>query len=319
MPDRSHRPASRYASPRSPRNMAPRSTSEAIEHPPRPLRLAHPVVLRQEPQVADHLLAVVAPPVLLGRGPADVKDLRLGVEEHLPAGLDESVAPVALLVEHEEVLVEEPDGVGGVAPDEHRRAHHELGLADGVVIEPARVERVQRPGTRGELAQEEVLGREPPDRGKPAHRPLQRAVRIEQLRADDGSLRMLVGEGDQLLQRAVLQPGVRVQEQVVATRGGAHPGVRASSEPAVLLLDDPRGRKALANELQRSVGRAVVDDDHLGAGSLEALQRALDPGERVVGDDDGRDVHQVTFSRSRGGHAPPPRAGSPRRGSTGRS
>ena len=43
-------------------------------------------------------------------------------EQHLPAGPAEARQPVDLLAEHEEVLVEQPDRVGGLAPHEQRRA-----------------------------------------------------------------------------------------------------------------------------------------------------------------------------------------------------
>ena len=105
-----------------------------------------------------------------------------GIEQHLPARLPEAVAPVDLLAEHEEALVEDADGVDGLAPDEQAGAAQVLRLAHGLVVEAAAVERVQRLRARSELAQEEVLGRDPPGRRVAADRPLQRPVRVEEPR-----------------------------------------------------------------------------------------------------------------------------------------
>ena len=115
----------------------------------------------------------------------------------------EAVEPVGLLAEHEEALVEQPDLVGRLAPDEQRRAVERLDLARAVVVEAAAVEGVEELGARPELAQEEVLGREPPERRLAAHRALERAVRVGQPRADDGGTRMRVGERDQRVERSL--------------------------------------------------------------------------------------------------------------------
>src|SRR5438105_8797586 len=141
-------------------------------------------MLGEETQVPAQLLPVHRPPVLACRGAADMDELGARREQHLPARLAEAVAPVRLLAEHEEVLVEEAYGSGGLPPYEQAGAHQELGLAHLVVVEAGAVERIQGTRAGGELAQEEVLRREPPERRKPTHRALQRPVGIEQARAD---------------------------------------------------------------------------------------------------------------------------------------
>src|SRR4029450_13589480 len=90
--------------------------------------------------------------------------LGTGKEEDLPARFLEAVAPVRLLAEEEERLVEGTDLLDGLAPDEHAGAHDDLDLALLAVLEPARVERVEQLRARRELAQEEGFGREPPER-----------------------------------------------------------------------------------------------------------------------------------------------------------
>src|SRR5437764_954040 len=83
------------------------------------------------------------------------------------------------------------------------------------------------------------------------------------------------------------RPGRRAPSSPPAG-SNAHARVRAGAEAGVPLLDQPRLREAAAHELERPVGRAVVDDDRLvGA---HALETTLDPGQRVVGDDDDGDV-----------------------------
>ena len=69
---------------------------------------------------------------------------------------------------------------------------------------------------RRELAQEEVLGGEPPERGEAPHGALQRPVGVAQPRRDHGSVLVRVREGDQPLERVVDEPGVGVDQQVVA-------------------------------------------------------------------------------------------------------
>ena len=145
------------------------------------------------------------------RGAPDVHGLRSREEEHVPARLVEAVAPVGLLAEHEEVLVEMPDLVGRVAADEQASAEEPVDLPHLVVVEAARVEGVQHARPRRQLAEKEVLGREPPQRRKRAGRALQRPVRIEEPRADDGGIRMLIREPGKLLEAVTDHPGVGVQ------------------------------------------------------------------------------------------------------------
>ena len=238
-------------------------------------------MLGEKAQVAAQVLAVEPTAV---RRAAHVDDLGAGEEEHLPARRAEAVAPVRLLAEHEERLVEQADLVGGRAPHEQRGAVEPVDLAHLVVLEAARVERVQQRRTRRQLAQEEVLGREPPQRGEPARRALQRPVFVQQTRADDRRLRMRLRELHEPLDRVADDPRVRVQEQEVVARRRAHSGVVAGAEAAVLLLDHQRA--VAARDLDRRVRRAVVDHDRLEA--HDALERALEPRQRVVADyDDG--------------------------------
>src|SRR5580765_2234352 len=69
-------------------------------------RRPHALVLNEEAQVATYVLAEHAAAV---RGAVDVHELRVGREPDLPGGLAEAKAPVRLLAEQEEVLVERPD------------------------------------------------------------------------------------------------------------------------------------------------------------------------------------------------------------------
>jgi hypothetical protein len=221
-----------------------------------------------------------------------VHALGAGVEAHLPARVAEALAPVRLLAEEEEGVVERADLLDRLATDEHARAHHDLDIARLVVLETARVERIQQASAGRELAEEEVLGREPPQRWDAAHRPLQRAVRVQQARADDGRLGIRVGVPDQAAERPLGQPGIRVQDQEIASGRDRHAGIPPGCEPEVPLLDHPCCRKAFPDHFHRAVVRAVVDDDRLLV--ADALEALLDPGQGVVGDDDGAGVRHVS-------------------------
>ena len=222
------------------------------------------------------------------RGAPDVHGLGAGEEEDTPTRLAEPVAPVGLLAEHEEVLVEQADLVRGVAADEQAGAEQPVDLAHPVVVEAALVEGVQGLRPRRQLAQEQVLGREPPEGWKRARRALQRPVGIEQTRSDDRRVRMLIRKPGELLGAVADQPRIGVQQQEVAAGGEPHPRVVAAAHAEVLLLDHACLRKPPPNELDRPVGRAVVDHDRLVI--AHALEGALDPLGRVVCHDHDRNV-----------------------------
>jgi hypothetical protein len=242
-------------------------------------------VLGEEAQQAAQVLDVQPAPV---RGAAHVHDLRVVHEDGLPARPAEPEHPVRLLAEHEEVLVEEPDVLRRRDPHEQRRPLQRLDLPRLVVVEAAAVERVEERRARREPAQEEVLGREPPERREAAHRPLQRAVRVGEPRAGDGDVRVLVEMVREPLDRVADHPRVRVEQEGVAPACDTHAGVVARPHAAVLLLEQPHAREAVAHEPERAVRRAVVDDDHLPA--RDRVEAALEPGKRVEGDDDDGDV-----------------------------
>ena len=207
---------------------------------PAPPRRA-PRVLGEKAEVPSQVLLEHAAAV--GRA-ADVDAFRTREEHHRPARLLEPVAPVRLLAEEEERLVEHADLVDRRPAHEQARTHQELRLANPVVVEALRVEGVQRARARGELPQEEVLGGEPPDGREAAYRPLQGAVRVEQPRADDRGAGARVGERHQPVERALREPRVGVEDEDVAALGGLDAPIPAGAEPEVLLLDQPDVRES---------------------------------------------------------------------------
>ena len=119
-------------------------------------------------------------------------------------------------------------------------------------------------------------------------------ARVQLHRAQDAPL--LPVRVHELLQRIHFQPGVLVQqvgEVVALVQGDAQADVVGRAEAQVLArLDDARARPVRADQRQRAVGRAVVDQQHVGreGGFLYALQALLDPLQGVVGDDDDEDL-----------------------------
>ena len=233
-----------------------------------------------------------------------------GREDDRPAAVGRTAHPVDLLAEEEVALVERPDVLERGAPDEHAGAHHPLHGALLVVGEATGVEGVQRLRPRRQLAEVEVLRRDAPERGEAADRPLQRAVGVEEPRADDGGARMPRGRGQQLLAGVIDEPCVRVEDQDVLAARLGDAEVPAGREPAVLRLDDPHRGEPLADERDRPVARAVVDDDRVER--RDALEALLDPRQRVVGDDDAGEAPRVSHAPREPGRprrAPPPRGG----------
>ena len=149
------------------------------EERPRALGVALAAVLAEEAELAAEVLGEEQPPV---RGGVDVGRPGARVEQELPTGAGEPIRPVGLLAEEEERVVGRPDLVDRSAADEPHGAHQHLGLPDGGVVETGAVEGVQGARARGELAQEEELRREPPQRRVAAHGALKAAVGIAKTR-----------------------------------------------------------------------------------------------------------------------------------------
>ena len=140
-------------------------------------------------------------------------------EQHLPAGPAEARQPVDLLAEHEEVLVEQPDRVGGLAADEQRRAVEPVDLGQLVVREVAAVERVQEARVRSELADEQVLRREAATasaRRAPTAAACRRCSAASGRRRPPPDARR---RADEPVEPVAEHPGIRVeQEEVAAVR-----------------------------------------------------------------------------------------------------
>src|SRR2546430_123519 len=108
---------------------------------------------------------------------------------------------------------------------------------------------------------------------------------------------MRIRELGEPLDRTGVKPRVGVQQQDVAARGPRDAGVPAVREASVLLLYDRHLGEPLPHERDGAVTRAVIDQDRLM--SAHALERLLEPGQSVVGDDDHRDVAHLRRTPSR--------------------
>src|SRR5258708_5348999 len=107
---------------------------------------------------------------------------------------------------------------------------------------------------------------------------------------------MRVGERHERVERAVVEPGVRVEQQHIPPVGALDACVPAGGKATVLLLDELNIGKTLAHERDGAVARAVVDDDRLDV--AHARERLLDPRQRVVRHDhDRRVTHRGTAAR----------------------
>ena len=146
------------------------------------------------------------------------------------------------------------------------RAHHEVRLAHARRGRSRRVERVQRARARRELAQEEVLGREAPRRRKAAHGRLQPAVGMTQARPDDGRARVRVrerGEPSRPRRRAPRRP--RSGSARTRPTSRAMPRFQPAPSPRFSCSTSRTSGKRSRTNVDRAVGRAVIDDDRLVA------------------------------------------------------
>ena len=142
-------------------------------------------------------------------------ELRAGPEDDAPARFPRAVAEVDLLVEHEEARIEAADLVQHLTAHEHHRAHDEVNLAAGAVVEAAAVERVERAAARREPAEKQVLGRQAPERREAANRRLQLPVGVKESRPDDARRRFAFGEFDEALHGVRERPRVGVHHEEV--------------------------------------------------------------------------------------------------------
>src|SRR5918996_1643730 len=118
-------------------------------------------MLREEAKLArDHLVEEAA---AVG-GPEDVGRLCRRQEDDLPPSGAQPPAPVGLLAEEEKVLVRRAHLLDRRAPEQEASTHDPLRLALRGVVEVAGIERVEGARARRELAQEEELRRQPPER-----------------------------------------------------------------------------------------------------------------------------------------------------------
>ena len=199
---------------------------------------------------------------------------RGGDVERAPAGAREAPAEVGLVRVDEEVRVEVSDLDGGLAADQHRARLHPVDLAGPL---PA------------------ALHREPPvqeERRRPARSAaLESAMRTERARRPRPAAALrppprpasACSGVQQGAHGARLQLGVLVQEQAVLAR--APPAAVACRSPPC-----PRAARARsaassapqrAHRLGRSVGRGVVQDQHLALDSARARCARSRPGRRA--------------------------------------
>src|SRR5207302_3226925 len=111
------------------------------EDPARPARVALPMLLLQEEQLAPHVLGQHSATV---RTAVDMCRDRRRIEPYLPARAAEAIRPVGLLAEEEERVVRGTDLVDRRAPDEPDGAHDPFRAARPIMVESACVERVER-------------------------------------------------------------------------------------------------------------------------------------------------------------------------------
>ena len=200
-----------------------------------------------------------APPHVVGRdGGREVVDL--------PAGPAEAAAPVGVLPEEEEPLVQAPHALVG------RPTHHEAGPGDPVHLERIvahMAEAGQLPATHGVVREQTGEGRgtteEPgPERRITAGRALDCPVGVQELGPHDRGVGALIHEGDEHGNRGRAQHDVGVQEQRELARGPHERLVDGTGESAVLrVLQDLDARMLPGGAELAPIGGGVVHQQDL--------------------------------------------------------
>ena len=249
------------------------------------------------------------------RGTTDVDDVGVRIEPHGPSCVAKASLPIGLLAEHEEGFVEQSCLSRGGAPHKQRRTRHPVDAARLVVLEATDIHRVEHARVWRKLAEKEVLGCKAPECWVGPNALLEGAVGVEQSRPNDRSIGVGVCERDEFGKRPWREPRIGVDEKPVAPLQRPHARVVSGTHAEVALFNKRDVGIAVAHELNRAVGRSMVDDDgRCVAKRVEALRQ---PREAVECDDDGRDVgklrHRVLARAER-----PPRAARSIRAARGR-
>ena len=106
------------------------------------------------------------------------------------------------------------------------------------MVEVRAVEGVEQPRPWCQPAQEEILGREPPESRVAANRTLQRPVRVEQPGTDHADARIILGKGGETGDCVVDRPGIAVEHEQIATARHAEPLVHRRSVASVFVQLD---------------------------------------------------------------------------------
>ncbi len=284
------------------------------QHHPSPRGRCATLVLVQVAHVGAQLLAERRPGVAARRPAPHVHRAGARVEPRLEAGIADPAEQVDLLGVQEERLVEAAaGGVQGLPPQQHRSAGQPVHPAWQVVLEAAAVEGVQHRRTRRQLAQEQVLGRQPVDARVAAAGPLQPPVLEAQPRPHRTAARARLTEPHQLVDAASIDERVAVQQEHEAPRGLGETPVVARAEAQVAVERHELHVRPLGPQpVRRAVGRRVVDHDQLAArrGSVgvrvEGLEAAPHQVAGLVGHHDHRHVHGhcgTSLRRNNGGAA----------------
>ncbi len=225
-------------------------------------------------------------------------DVRVGQVEDAPAGTAHAVTPIGFLEEEEVVLVDQPHPLDHLAAREQTRPEHGLHLDRRLVVDP-----LARPALREQAPQDGLADDLGHERRRVVDAVLLAAVRVQELWADRAGVGVLVEEAHAGLEPAGQHDRVAVQEHCVSAAHDFQAAVVAGAEADVLRQREHACLGKLAHDrLDRGVGGAVVDHDHLvGQPELGVANRGETVEHEVAdvpGDDHDREVDFVAHVAS---------------------
>src|SRR6266576_5454283 len=112
---------------------------------------------------------------------------------------------------------------------------------------------------------------------------LKRPIQIQSPAAKRPSLRMPIGKGDNFFNSAIMQDGIRIQDQDILSSRRLETGIVARPKTYVRAVgNNTNFRKIFLDELDRTIRRPVIGHDHLEIDGMRFPVDRLEAGSDML-------------------------------------